>query len=163
MHVPGHTPGHLLLWEAQTKLALLGDALGGVAQVDRNGRWTAPPPYTHRELYLHSIQTVENLAPELLLTAHYPVMRGKDIATFVEASRNFVLHTDLVLMQLLHETNAPLSLAQLITSTNSLLGPFVSPTDLQYALEAHLSQLERTHQVLRSHHHGRVTWERVGL
>lgn len=161
LHVPGHTPGHLMLWEAQTKIALIGDALNGMTQLDRNGIWTAPPPYTDRDLYMQSIQTLEYLNPEMLLTAHYPVMRGKEVATFVEASRNFVLRADVVLTNLLLEADTPLTLAQLIEYTNPLLGPFVSPTDLQYALEAHLSQLEQTHQVLRSHQQGVVTWELV--
>ncbi len=85
LHVPGHTPGHLMLWNAARRITLIGDALNGATQIDRHGRWTAPPSYTDRDLYLMSIQTIEALEPKIVLTGHYPVMRDAKIATFLAA------------------------------------------------------------------------------
>jgi len=56
LHVPGHTPGHLMLWEPHERVAIIGDALNGATQIDRDGAWTAPPPYTDREGYLASLE-----------------------------------------------------------------------------------------------------------
>lgn len=161
LHVPGHTPGHLMLWEPRTRVAIIGDALNGATQVDRDGAWTAPPPYTDREGYLTTIQTVRALAPNVLLTGHYPVMRGHDIDRFVDASRDFVPRTDAALDRLLGETSGPLTLAELIAQANPLLGPFAFPLDLQYALEAHLASLERARVVRQVSRDGVAAWERV--
>jgi glyoxylase-like metal-dependent hydrolase (beta-lactamase superfamily II) len=32
-----HVPGHLMLWEPRTRVAIIGDALNGLTQVDREG------------------------------------------------------------------------------------------------------------------------------
>ena len=159
LHVPGHTPGHLMLWAPETCIAIIGDALNGVTQLDRDGIWTAPPPYTSRDLYLLSIQTLQTLNPAVLLTGHYPVMRDKEITTFIQASRNFIFRTDAVLDHLLREATEPLTLAQLIEQSDPLLGPFAFPLDLQFALEAHLGSLEQQHKVQRLKKNGVVAWK----
>jgi glyoxylase-like metal-dependent hydrolase (beta-lactamase superfamily II) len=161
LHVPGHTPGHLMLWEPRTRVAIIGDALNGATQIDRDGAWTAPPPYTDRDLYLTSIQTLESLDPDILLTGHYPVLRGPEIAAFIAASRDFVLRTDAALDRLFREADRPLTLAQLIAQTDPLLGPFGFSLDLAFALAAHLAWLERTQRVRRLSHQGVVAWERA--
>ena len=163
LQVPGHTPGHLMLWEPQARIAIIGDALNGATQIDRDGAWTAPPPYTDRDIYLTSISTIQALNPAVLLTGHYPVMRGPEITAFIDASRDFVLNTDEVLTRLFREATAPLTLAQLIELTNPLLGPFGFPPDLQYALEAHLAWLERTQQIRRLQRDSIVAWEGTRL
>ncbi len=161
LHVPGHTPGHLMLWELYERVAIVGDALNGATQVDWDGAWTAPPPYTDREGYLTTIQTVRTLAPAVLLTGHYPVMRGGEVDAFVDASRDFVLRADAVLARLLGEASAPLTLAELIEQANPLLGPFGFPLDLQYALEAHLASLERARVVRQAPRDGVTAWQRL--
>lgn len=161
LHVPGHTPGHLMLWEPRTRVAIIGDAVNGATQIDRDGAWTAPPPYTDRDIYLNTIQTIAALDPAVLLTGHYPIMRGREITSFLDASRDFVLRTDAVVERLLREADAPLTLAQAIERADPLLGPFGFPPDLEYALEAHLSWLERNHKARRVQRDGVVAWERV--
>ena len=161
LHVPGHTPGHLMLWHAEKRVALIADALNGATQIDRHGTWTAPPPYMDRDLYLTSVQTVRSLDPAILLTGHYPVMRGNDVTTFLDASRDFVLRTDQVLDRLLREAMEPLTLVQCIERANPLLGPFGFPPDLAFALVAHLEWLERQHRIRRLRRDGVVAWERT--
>jgi len=161
VHVPGHTPGHLMLWNAQQRVALIADALNGATQVDRHGHPTAPPPYTDRNLYLTSIQTIEVLHPDILLTGHFPVMRGEETTSFLAASRDFVLRTDEALTRLLRDAKGPLTLGQLIERANPLLGPFGFPPDLAFALAAHMEWLERYGRARRIHHEGVVAWERT--
>ncbi|WP_069803077.1 MBL fold metallo-hydrolase [Thermogemmatispora onikobensis] len=161
LHVPGHTPGHLMLWEPRRRVAIIGDALNGATQIDRDGAPTAPPPYTDRDIYLTSIQTIASLQPALLLTGHFPIMRDQEVTTFLQASRDFVLRTDAVLARLLAEATEPLTLARLIELTDPVLGPFGFPPDLEYALEAHMRWLERYGRVRRLQHEGVVAWEAV--
>ncbi len=161
LHVPGHTPGHLMLWEPRTRVAIIGDALNGATQIDCDGAWTAPPPYIDREQYLTTVQMVRALEPVVLLTGHYPVMRGHDIDAFVDASTNFVLRTDAALDSLLDEASGPITLAELIERANPVLGPFGFALDLQYALAAHLAWMERARAVRRVARDGIAAWERV--
>jgi glyoxylase-like metal-dependent hydrolase (beta-lactamase superfamily II) len=161
LHVPGHTPGHLMLWEPLMRVAIIGDALNGATQIDRDGQPTAPPPYSDRDIYLTSIQTIASLTPAILLTGHYPVMRDQEVTTFIQASRDFVLRTDAVLARLLAEASEPLTLARLIELADPLLGPFGFPPDLEYALEAHLTWLERRRRVRRIRQQGIVAWELI--
>ncbi len=160
LHVPGHTPGHLMLWNAARRITLIGDALNGATQIDRHGRWTAPPSYTDRDLYLMSIQTIEALEPKIVLTGHYPVMRDAEIATFLAASRDFVRRTDEALARLLRDATGPLTLAHLIARANPMLGPFGFPPDLAFALAAHMEWPERYSRARRIQHEGVVAWER---
>jgi glyoxylase-like metal-dependent hydrolase (beta-lactamase superfamily II) len=159
LHVPGHTPGHLMLWEPRTRVAIIGDALNGATQIDRDGAPTAPPPYSDRDIYLTSIQTIASLNPAILLTGHFPLMRDQEVTAFLQASRDFVLRTDAVLARLLAEAEGPLTLARLIELADPLLGPFGFPPDLEYALEAHLRWLERNGQVRRRRENGIIAWE----
>ena len=158
LHVPGHTPGHLMLWDAVRRVALIGDALNGATQIDRHGAWTAPPPYTDRDGYLMAIQAVQALDPAVLLAGHYPVMRGPEVGAFVDASRDFVHRVDRVLERLLAD-GAPLTLAAAIERANPLLGPFGFPPDLSFALAAHLDWLERRGRVQRLRREGIVAWQ----
>jgi hypothetical protein len=88
-------------------------------------------------------------------------MRGREISSFIQASRDFVLRTDAVVTRLLQESTSPLALAQLIELANPLLGPFDFPPDLQFALEAHLVWLERRHKIRRLQHNGIAAWKMV--
>ncbi len=162
LQVPGHTPGHLMLWESQARIAIIGDAINGASQIDRDGTWTAPPPYTDRDIYLASISTIQALHPVLLLTGHYPIMRGQEVTTFIDASRNFVLRTDEMLTSLFRDQKEALTLAQLIALANPLLGPFAFPPDLEYALAAHLTWLERKQRIRRLQRNDIVAWEKLG-
>jgi glyoxylase-like metal-dependent hydrolase (beta-lactamase superfamily II) len=159
LRVPGHTPGHLMLWNAARRVALIGDAVNGATQLDRHGVWTAPPPYTDRDLYLLSIQTIEALEPEILLTGHYPIMRGAEVAAFLEASRDFVLRVDATIDRLLRAARGSMTLARLIEQANPVLGPFGFPPDLAFALAAHMERLARHGHVDRVRRDGVTAWE----
>ncbi|MGH2551972.1 MAG: MBL fold metallo-hydrolase, partial [Thermomicrobiales bacterium] len=90
LHVPGHTPGHVCLYNPRDRYAIAGDALFGRSQIDTEGNWSASPPYTSVESYRTTLQTIESLDLDLLLTCHYPVMQGGQIGEFITASRDFI-------------------------------------------------------------------------
>ena len=159
IHVPGHTPGHLMLWEPQRRVALIGDALNGATQIDREGAWTAPPPYTDRDLQLASIETLRALQPAILLTAHYPVMTGDEITQFMDATRDFIYRADDVVRGIFQSAGAPVTLGQLIEQTDLLLGPFLFSPDLQFAIEAHARWLEDHGEIRRAGTDLPIAWE----
>ena len=158
LHVPGHTPGHVCLYNPRHRYALVGDAVFGSSQLDTAGNRSAPPPYTSVDAYRGTIQTLESLEIDLLLTCHYPVMRGEEVRAFLDASRAFVDRAEEVTRRLLAGAAAPLRLGEAIDRADPLLGPFGFPRDLQYALLAHLDQAAAHGEAERTTLEGVVAW-----
>jgi glyoxylase-like metal-dependent hydrolase (beta-lactamase superfamily II) len=71
LHLPGHTPGHIGLWDPRDRVAIIIDAalLDGI--YDRLGNKLIPPRYYDADAYRETIRQIRSLEPELLLTAHY--------------------------------------------------------------------------------------------
>jgi glyoxylase-like metal-dependent hydrolase (beta-lactamase superfamily II) len=73
VHTPGHSPGHVCLWSAADRLLCSGDHLLQVVS----------PPVTFERgfgrdpmgSYLHSLDTVRELGPDLVLPGHGPPFR----------------------------------------------------------------------------------------
>jgi len=138
LHVPGHTPGHICFYNPDHRYAIIGDAIFGRSQVDTAGNWSAPPPYTSVDSYRTTIQTIAALDLDLLLTCHYPVMRGQEIRQFVDSSYQFIDLATEVTGQILRYSSGAVTLGQVIAQADPLLGPFTFADDLQFALLAHL-------------------------
>jgi glyoxylase-like metal-dependent hydrolase (beta-lactamase superfamily II) len=86
-HTPGHSPGHLIVWEPATRVAIVGDAVLGWGVPDLEGRLKTAPPYADVAAYLRTLDLLEALEPEVLLTSHWPLMRGADVPAFLNDSR----------------------------------------------------------------------------
>ncbi|MFB7611099.1 MBL fold metallo-hydrolase [Streptomyces gardneri] len=70
VHTPGHTPGHLALWQPEERLLVVGDALS-----DYDVGWVAlaldgPDAATTA---LASLQRMADLAPRVILPSHGPI------------------------------------------------------------------------------------------
>ncbi len=89
MHLPGHTPGHLGLWDPTTGAAVIIDAALESGIYDREGNRLIPPRIFDLLGYQSTVRTLLNLRPEHLLTAHYPPMRGQEALDFLERSLGF--------------------------------------------------------------------------
>jgi glyoxylase-like metal-dependent hydrolase (beta-lactamase superfamily II) len=161
LHVPGHTPGHICLSNPQHRYAIIGDAIFGRSQLDTAGGWSAPPPYTSVESYRTTIQTIAALDLDLLLTCHYPPMRGAEIARFIDASEQFIDLSTEVTQRLLREASGSLTLAAAIELADPVLGPFGFARDLQFALLAHLNHEVSQGRARRVESGGIVAWEAV--
>lgn len=90
LHLPGHTAGHVGLWDARTGTAIVVDAVLERGVCDRAGDLLIPPRIYDIDAYRETIRRVQELNPDLLLTAHFPVMRGAEAAEFLERSLAFV-------------------------------------------------------------------------
>ncbi len=76
LHLPGHTAGHIGLWDPASRTAIVMDAVLGRGLLDLDGNVIHPPPYFEIEPYLGTARRLQALAPERLLTAHYDVIEG---------------------------------------------------------------------------------------
>lgn len=89
LHLPGHTLGHLGLWDPETGAAIIIDAALEKGIYDREGNRLLPPRIFDLAGYERTVKTLMNLRPEHLLTAHYPPMRGGEALDFLERSLGF--------------------------------------------------------------------------
>jgi len=88
--LPGHTPGHLGLWDPRSQSAIIIDAALADGVCDRAGQRLIAPRYYSVADYEATIRRVRALDPALLLTAHYPVMERDAALAFLDRSRAFV-------------------------------------------------------------------------
>jgi glyoxylase-like metal-dependent hydrolase (beta-lactamase superfamily II) len=90
LHLPGHTPGHLGLWDERNQAAIIIDAVLADGIYDRAGNKLIPPRYYDLATLRQTIERLESLRPELLLTAHYPVLERADALEWLATGRAFV-------------------------------------------------------------------------
>ena len=93
IHLPGHSPGHIGLWEPEERWLILADAILGDGQKVA-GRVVGIPAYLDVDAYLGSIRTVRALAPDVCCPAHFPVMDGEATQAFCDLSEAFVQRLD---------------------------------------------------------------------
>jgi glyoxylase-like metal-dependent hydrolase (beta-lactamase superfamily II) len=148
IHLPGHSRGHIGLWEAQGGVLLLSDALLGSGQ-RVGGRVVAIPSYLDVDAYLASIRTVRALAPTLTCPAHYPVMDAAETLAFCDESERFVQHLDTAIRDRLAD-GEPHTLQQITASVVPIVAPDAEPSVVAgLSVQAHLDAFER---------HGLASW-----
>ena len=141
LHLPGHSPGHVGLWEPSSGTAIITDAALGNGLLDMEGNVISPPPYFDVAAYEGSVRLLRDLSPRRLLTAHYDVMEGEQVDRFLEASAGFVERARRAVSGALAE-RGELDLRGLLEATNPELGPFtVMENELAGTLRAHAREL----------------------
>ncbi len=141
LHLPGHTAGHLGLWDAASRTAIVMDAVMGRGLLDMQGNVIHPPPYFDVEQYLGSARALQALAPQRLLTAHYDVIEGAEVERFLADTIAFVEDAGRIVERSLTEAGE-LTLQEALAKADPQLGPFTSmPNELAGSLRAHLRQL----------------------
>lgn len=142
LHVPGHSPGHVAVWDEANRTLAIGDATLGDTVPFADGRAAFPPTYRDTDPYLASIATFRALNPELLLTAHYPLYAGPEVAEFLDLSERYTHQVDDVIMTELAAGRGPITTLELIRSAGTRLGPWGSGA-LDYAIFPVTGNLER--------------------
>jgi glyoxylase-like metal-dependent hydrolase (beta-lactamase superfamily II) len=143
LHLPGHTAGHIGLWEPVSRTAIVMDAVLGRGLLDQEEHVIHPPPYFDVPAYVDTTRALQALAPERLLTAHYEVMEGGEVTRFLVDTLDFVADAESIVAEGLAEAGA-LTLADALELADPRLGPFTSmPNELAGSLRAHLRELVR--------------------
>lgn len=147
LHLPGHTDGHIGLWEPVSRTAIVMDAAMGRGLLGLDGTVIHPSPYFDVDAYLGSARRLQALRPARLLTAHYDVMEGEQVDRFLADTVSFVEDARCVVEEELHAAGE-LTLKELLERADPRLGPFTSmPNELAGSLRAHLRQLVREGRV----------------
>lgn len=141
LHLPGHSPGHLGLWEPTSRTAIVTDAVLAGGLLDHDGRIISPPPYFDAAAYERTIGLLRGLAPQRLLTAHYAIIAGEAVARFLADSAAFVARARATVREEALAAGA-ITLRELLDRANPRLGPFtVMANELAGPLRAHLREL----------------------
>ena len=89
LHTPGHSRGHVSIYDPRSRTAVVGDAVLGDAVLLADGSPASPPTYRYVDTYLATVHLLQAIGLDLLLTAHYPVYAGPDAAEFLAETRAF--------------------------------------------------------------------------
>jgi glyoxylase-like metal-dependent hydrolase (beta-lactamase superfamily II) len=145
LHLPGHSYGHLAIYDRRSRALVLADAVLGDMVPHADGRPAFPPTYRYVESYLATISRCESLGPELLLTAHYPTMPSDAAREFLARSRMFVEKVEEVILDELRRAGARgLNLQELLARANPRLGSWPSEGTegaLAFPVVGHLERL----------------------
>jgi len=139
--VPGHSRGHLALWDVENDALLISDAVLGETVPTADGRAAFPPTYRDTAAYVDSIARLRALDASLLLTAHYPLYEGEGVNGFLDASSAYVERVDAVIERVLAGAE-PLTSLELIRRAAADLGPWPAGA-LEYLIFPMTGNLER--------------------
>jgi glyoxylase-like metal-dependent hydrolase (beta-lactamase superfamily II) len=141
LHVPGHSPGHLAVFDERSRALFSGDCLQGSVYLGLDGTPKLCPTYTHIDDYLATASLIESLAPSEMHGCHWPPQRGPEVFSFIGETRDYVRHMDELVRASLDE---PLTLDGLIARVNKELEapwPDDLAPELVYSLHGHAEWL----------------------
>ncbi len=121
LHTPGHSRGHLSVWDQRSQSLIICDATLYNAVLLKSGQPAFPPTYRYVESYLASMARFAGMPIKTLLTSHYPIYRGAQIAEFLAESRSYVARVDQAILGALADGEAH-TMRQLIDELNASLG-----------------------------------------
>jgi glyoxylase-like metal-dependent hydrolase (beta-lactamase superfamily II) len=148
------------IYDPRSRTAVVGDAVLGNAVLLADGSPAFPPTYRYVDTYLATVQRLQAIGPDLLLTAHYPVYRGPDVAGFLGETRAFADRVEAALRAELAAAAEPVTMAALTGRLGPLLGRWPGEANqfLSQPLLGHLERLEQCGLVHRSRADGRTAY-----
>jgi glyoxylase-like metal-dependent hydrolase (beta-lactamase superfamily II) len=115
LQLPGHSLGHVGLYEPVSSTAIVADAVMGYGFDAADGGRAGPPPYVDLSAYRTTIEQLRQLLPKRLATAHFPLLEDEHVELFLDRSRDFTDRLERALDRALAEGTAP--------APRALLGP----------------------------------------
>jgi glyoxylase-like metal-dependent hydrolase (beta-lactamase superfamily II) len=82
LHVPGHSLGHLAVFDPRQKAAFVSDAIHGSGCPKADGKMALPVTYFHISLYLSTLRHLETLDIQASIPATGGVCMAPKSATF---------------------------------------------------------------------------------
>ena len=167
IHTPGHSPGHLALYDKSDKLLLTGDALqgsGGAQVVD------PLPSYDDADSYLKTIDKIEKMNVDMILAAHpyrpftEAIVKGDDVKKYLKESRDYAKWLEKLILDFLKEWG-PQNLCEVAkycaAMAKGLMSPFWMPPNMQTLRPtgAHLRSLQARGKV--RYNQVDQTWELI--
>jgi glyoxylase-like metal-dependent hydrolase (beta-lactamase superfamily II) len=163
LHVPGHSHGHLALYDAAHKTAFISDAIHGRGCPKVEGGMGIPVTYFYIDLYLSTLTHLENLHLEHLHTGHWPSMQGDEIRDFFNDSRKTVEILDRKILKALSHSRGGLTLNELMDAAMEEFPDWPTSTRAlsSFPVKGHLDRLETRAQIRLNRRSSPPRWEIV--
>jgi glyoxylase-like metal-dependent hydrolase (beta-lactamase superfamily II) len=164
LHVPGHSDGHLAVYDAGNRALFVGDALHGANCPAGNGEPSLPPAYYSVLAYVGTLDFVESFDVEWIYSAHWPTYHGSQVAEFLCECRKFVNDASAIVWRTLGKHPAGITLKGLIEECAPVLGnwPAANRWLLMYPMHGHLAYLESQGTVKKTKSQGHIVWTLSG-
>jgi glyoxylase-like metal-dependent hydrolase (beta-lactamase superfamily II) len=149
LHVPGHSHGHLALYDRKHRAAFVGDAIHGRGCPKAEGGISIPVTYFYVDIYLSTLRYFESLDIDVLHSGHWPTMRGEEIRDFIAESRQTVELFDRVILGSLVKAPGGLTMKELIEAVSSAVGDWPKDTWAlaMFPVKGHMDRLEERGKV----------------
>ena len=94
VHTPGHSWGHLAVYDPQSKTMIAGEAALWNAILDVDWNPVLPPTYCYVDTYLATLDRLIGMDIDIFSPAHWQLQQGSDVGDFLRESRNYCLHVE---------------------------------------------------------------------
>lgn len=145
IHTPGHSRGHISVYDPRSKTMLIMDAVLWNAVLTKEGNPAFPPTYRYVDTYLSSIHRISGYDLNLMATSHYPISDGTGaIDEFLGESRSFVDRVETVLRETLQKASSPMTMKEIISELSPKLGSWSDDAGsyLVWPLTGHIERLQ---------------------
>lgn len=163
LHTPGHSRGHLSIYDARSNILIICDATLGNAVLRKDGTPAFPPTYRYVDTYIASMNRFRAMQVSQLLTSHYPLYSGANVAEFLSESRAYVDRVDQALVNELAGASTPPTMRELCTTLGPKLGEW--PTEASIYLvnpfQGHLERLVQYNMIKTGRRGGLMTYQLV--
>jgi len=163
LHVPGHSHGHLALYDSKHRTAFVSDAIHGRGCPNADGTLGIPVTYYFVDIYLSTLRHFETLKIDTLYSGHWPTMQGEEVSDFIAESRRTVEFIDRVIHRDLSTHSAGLTLKELVNSVAEAVGewPKESWFLAMFPIKGHLDRLEQKGEVRLLRGSGLPRWQLI--
>lgn len=143
IHTPGHTWGHLAIYDPRSRLVISGEAAMWNAILDHDWQPAMPPTYCYVDTYLATQDRLMAMNIATLSPAHWPLQEGAAVGEFLRESRNYCLLVERKLLALADQR--PFTLRDAIDTLGPDLGhwPLEFNQDFSYGMLGNLDSLTR--------------------
>jgi glyoxylase-like metal-dependent hydrolase (beta-lactamase superfamily II) len=164
LHTPGHSHGHISLYDARSRTAIIADATLYNSVLTADGKPAFPPTYRYLDTYIATAQRFQGMQIETLLTSHYPMYRGSDVKEFLAESLAYTDRVDKALADVLKAAKKPLTLKEIVAEIHTKVGnwPPGAEAYLIWPLTGHLEQMEQYGHVELSRRKKIITYQWKG-
>ena len=161
LHVPGHSRGHLAVYDPKHRMVFAGDAIHGRGCPKADGGMALPVTYYYVDIYLSTLRFFEALKINRLYSGHWPTMEGKEVQDFIAESRQTVELLDRVILSSLSKNASGLTMKDLIDAVSQAVGdwPKESWTLAMFPVKGHMDRLEEACKVRAVRETRPVKWQ----
>jgi glyoxylase-like metal-dependent hydrolase (beta-lactamase superfamily II) len=144
-HVPGHSAGHLAVYDEKNRAAFTSDAVQAAGYPTTDGKMAFGPTYYTVDSYLATVAYLENKPIEHMFSGHWPAVHGAEVQAFLRESRRFVETADALVQAKLRDETKGVTLKSLLAAVSPKLGTWPAEADvfLQFAIFGHLVRLQQ--------------------